>query len=178
MAQEFLLTRRGEILGLKITPITFGAGIIILQVSDLFHRFAVLNTVVSGLGILMVILSPIAFLTFLIGALIVRKSVAPFSGVKSILVGSQGIVLRKKDSSEQLAITWSNVKSLEYRGVRWMWLGLVETSREPVLAKVLLKDGTVFNIPLTSLLKKRDRLSIMKAIAYYVAPTNWRVTDR
>jgi hypothetical protein len=90
-------------------------------------------------------------------------------GVESIVVNDQGIFLKKKDGSSESGLLWRTVKSTEYRGVRHLFLGKFETSREVVAIKFNLLGGSSFTLPLDDALKEKDRYRVVQVVKFYIS---------
>ena len=126
--QEYRLARRSEITGLVVSLVAVILGFLLLfsseHISISFDRFASIAVAVAfiliGGGI-------VAFIVFGMVAIFSYKGIVRFNGVKAIILTDKGIIFRRKASSSQLMLEWQNVRSVEYRGLKWFFMGLVET---------------------------------------------------
>ena len=173
MAQQvFQIVRRTETTGLKACPAAIALGFLILWSSEgILKSYEMMSSISSAVAFVLIGGGIFAFIIFGVIALFSYEEIVRFRQVKAIVVADQGIAFQRKDGSSQIVLQWQNIKSVEYRGIKWLFVGLMETSREPVLTKFLLVDGSTFSIPL-DILKKHDRIRMMTAVQSYLSLAN------
>jgi hypothetical protein len=109
----------------------------------------------------------IAFFVFGILALIQIQDILRFWPVEKFVVSGAGISMVRKDGLSRI-FPWSQIRTIELRGLKHMFLFAIETSREPVALILNLADGTKFSLPLYVVLKQKDRVQMVRAIAAYM----------
>jgi hypothetical protein len=168
---EFRLITPTVLKGLIISFIMIIVGLIILPLIDSLPRHS-LPDIISFLLVIMTPVGVILLIVFAILTLLAGDDITRFQPIKKIIVSDQGITLyNKKDESAVLLIGWQQIKAIQVRYLKHMFLGLVEVRQEPVAIEFSLVDGTNYRIPLDVILKEQDRLRLVSTINRYVSLT-------
>lgn len=165
---EFLLVTPTELKGLIISLILIVVGRVIPPLIDSLPRHS-LPDIVVFLFLIMTPLGVILLIVFGLLALIGGNDITRFLPIKRIGISDRGIALYNKDESTDLLIGWQQIKTMQIRYLKHMFLGLVEVRREPVAIVFDLSDGSKFRIPLGMILKERDQKRMISAMSRYVS---------
>lgn len=154
-----------ELKGLIASPIVLIVG------SGIFSLFSILPKhslpdILQLVSLCMIALGIILFVVFGILALVAIKDITRFRKIDKLVIARVGITLYRKDATTDLIIYWQQIKTLEIRGLKHLFGGIVETHREPVAIIIKLVDGSIFTIPLHLILKEKDRSRMVSAINY------------
>jgi hypothetical protein len=164
---EFQLRTPTEVKGLIISLIMIVAGRILPPLLDVLPTHS-LPDIVIFLFILMTPAGVLLLIVFVITTLIAGDDITRFLSVKRIVISSQGIALYKKDDSTDQIIYWRQIKRMQSRGLKHMFLGRIETRREPIAVILNLIDDSKFVIPLHLILKEQDSLRMISTLERYV----------
>ena len=162
--EEYYIITPTEVTGLKVFPIVFVIGIIILWLSDVLDLSGIVDAIFPAVAFIMIGLGIVGFAVFGILALISYKDHSRFRYIRKIAVSGEGITLIKRNGTTERSIPWQSIDKVEMRGVISSFMGLVETDREPLGIILYLVDGSQFQIPVYLILKKRDRFRMVSEV--------------
>ncbi len=171
MYEKFDLIIPTEIKGLIISLVMIVAGLVISPLIDLLPK----HSLPDPIGFLFLVMTPVGvilLIVFGIITLIAAENIFRFLLVKRILVSDQGIALYNRNDSVNFVIGWQQIKKVQFRGLKHMFLGLAEVRREPVGIELNLVDGSNFIIPLYLILKEQDRYRIISIVSHYTSAIN------
>lgn len=163
---EFLLRTPTEVKGLIISLIMIVVGRILPPWLDALPRHS-LPDIVIFLFILMTPAGILLMFGFVITAAIAGDDLTRFLSVKSIVISRQGIALYRKDESTDQIIYWGQIKRIELRSMKRIFLGMLEGRSEPVAIIFNLIDDSKFKIPLHLILKEQDSLRMISTLERY-----------
>jgi hypothetical protein len=173
MGEEFFLITPTEIRGLRITlPLAFiGCGVFWLSGKLPLHSsLGGLSFIAFAAAVVGIIVS----LVFGFLALFEEKDIARYSNIKKIIVSGQGVALYRRDDSVDLLLSWQQIKAVQVRGLKHMFLGVVETGQEPVAIVFDLVDGSSFTIPMHLILKESDRTRMVSVVSRFLPFRHFR----
>ena len=171
MSEKFDLIIPTEIKGLIISLVMIVAGLVISPLIDLLAK----HSLPDPIGFLFLVMTPVGvilLIVFGITTLIAAENIFRFLLVKCILVSDQGIALYNRNDSVNFVIGWQQIKKVQFRGLKHMFLGLAEVRREPVGIELNLVDGSNFIIPLYLILKEQDRYRMISIVSHYTSAIN------
>lgn len=170
--EEFFLKGRGAL-------VCVGISLLVIAVAAVYLLFSLGNDstvpcVAMPLGFLALIISLRVMLNDDPGAIRVIRS---FWSIRKIVVSGSGIALHRKDNSVASEIAWQEVINIEYRIMRKM-IGRTEIDREPDSLKFTLTSERMFEIPLSTILRKQDRGRMVRAVVTNLAAAGYPFEER
>ena len=168
MDQEFHLVIPTELKGMAICVVVALMGVVVGAIAPALPFYSQTRDILQAVAFCTIPGGIIAFVVLGILALIQIENIVNFWPVKKFVVSGAGISIVRKDGLSR-TFAWSQIRTIEMRGLKHMFVGLVETSREPVALILNLVDGTKFTFPLYVVLKQKDRVQMVRAIAGYLS---------
>jgi hypothetical protein len=165
---EYTLITPSVLKAVIISSIILIAGVLLKSVSILMPPSSE-EQFLTVSGIVMIIAGITGFVVFGLMSLIESGDIIRFRPIHKIVLSQSGLTLIKKDQSIDLIISWKQIKTIQIHGITHLVLFVIQTSWEPLGLTLNLLDGSMYKIPLNTILKQKDCLRIIRTLSRYAS---------